>query len=274
MLTRCLWTIVVALTCTLPSFAQTTWGFRWHKGDVFTYKIKHVTTVTEVVGKDTSASHSDLELVKRWQVADLDNQGIATLDMKLTAMRNEQKRPGGESLLFDSQNLDKSTPALREQMGKFIGQTLAVIRVNGLGRVVEVKQGSAARYEAEPPFVVVFPVAKAAAGQAWLRKYKLVMDPPLGTGEKYDAEQRYECKNIKGNLATLGVTTIFKAMPEGVRERLPLLQKDVQGELQFDLKMGRLVVTVLSIDKTIENHQGKDSSYRFQSKYTEELVGE
>ena len=74
-------------------------------------------------------------------------------------------------------------------------------------------------------------------------------------------------------MATLAVTTTFKTMPESMRERLPLLQKDVQGELQFDLQAGRMVSTVFNIDKTIENHQGKDSSYRFESKYREELVG-
>ena len=274
MFNRCCLAILVIFAVVAPSHAQTSWRFQWQKGQVLTYKIKHVTTVTEVVGKDMSASNSDLELVKRWQVTELDNQGIATLTLTLAAMRNEQKRPNGETLLFDSKNLAKSTPALKEQMSKYIGQTLAVIRIDGHGRVVEVKQGSAARYEAEPPFVVVFPEAKAEVGQAWRRQYKLVLDPPLGTGEKHEAEQRYECKSIEGTVATLGVTTTFKALPESLRDRLPLLQKDVQGEMQFDLQAGRLTATVLNIDKTIENHQGKGSSYRFQSKYTEELVGE
>jgi len=272
MLHRYLLAFAVVFASTAPSLAQTPWQFHWQKGQILTYKIKHVTSVTEVVGKDKSASSSDLELVKRWEVTDMDNQGIATVSLTLTAMRNEQKRPNGETLLFDSKNLEKSTPALKEGMGKFVGQTLAVIRIDGYGRVVEVKQGNAARYEAEPPFVVVFPAAKAEKGQAWRRQYNLVMDPPLGTGEKYAAEQRYECTSIKDTMATLAVATTFKTMPESMRERLPLLQKDVQGEVQFDLEAGRIVSSVFNIDKTIENHQGKDSSYRFQSKYAEELV--
>ena len=35
--------------------------------------------------------------------------------MSLTAMRNEQKRTNGETMLFDSQNLDKSAPELRSK---------------------------------------------------------------------------------------------------------------------------------------------------------------
>ena len=176
--------LVLVIVSTAPVAAQTSWQFRWQKGQVLTYKIKHVTTVTEVVGKDTNASSSDLELVKRWEVTDTDNQGIATLSLTLKAMRNEQKRPNGETLLFDSKNLDKSTPALKEGMGKFVGQTLAVIRIDNFGRVVEVKQGNASRYEAEPPFVVVFPAAKAEKGQAWRRQYNLVMEPPPGHRRK------------------------------------------------------------------------------------------
>ena len=77
---------------------------------------------------------------------------------------------------------------------------------------------------------------------------------------------------IEAGKATLAVTTHFKTMPENVRDRLPLLQKDVQGEFVFDLTAGRLISAQLNIDKTIENHQGKGSSYQFKSQYTRRLV--
>lgn len=275
MFTRTIFTLIAAGVLASPGFAQLPWQFHWQKGQKLTYQVKHTTEVTETIGKDVVSSRSNLDLTKRWHVTDADNQGSATVSLVLVAMRNEQTRPDGKTLLFDSKNLDKSTPELKDQMGRFIGQTLAVVRVDVYGRVLEVKQGQASRYEAEPPFHVVFPPeAKAAVGQAWRRQYNLVMDPPLGAGEKHEAEQRYECKGIKGNMATLALTTSFKTLPESVRERLPLLQKDVQGLIQFDLKGGRMLATVLTIDKTVENHQGAGSSYRFQSKYTEELVPE
>ena len=272
MFIRCLSAITLVLVTALPSFAQLPWQFQWKKGDVLTYKIKHATTVLEVVENTKNTSNSNLDLVNRWQVTDVDAKGIATLSMTLTAMRNEQKRANGETLLFDSQNLDKSTPELRDQMNKFIGQTLAVIRIDGHGRIVEVKQGSAAGYEAEPPFLVVFPAAKAAEGQAWRRNYNLVLDPPFGTGEKYQAEQRYDCKKIAADKATLSVTTEFKTMPDNARDRLPLLQKDVHGEIVIDLQAGRLISARLNIDKTVEEHQGKGSSYQFKSEYSRQLI--
>lgn len=272
MFPRSLLSIACLLTFTLPSYAQLPWQFKWQKGQTHTYKIKHTTSFVETLEKNTNMSNSQLDLVNRWTVADLDEKGVATLNLSLVSMRSEQKRTNGETLLFDSQNLEKSTPELREQMGKYIGQTVAILRVDGYGRVLQVKQGSAANYEAEPPFVIVFPDAKAAAGQAWKRPFNIVLDPPYGTGEKYEADQRYDCKKIDAGKATLTVKTEFKTVPDNARERLPLLQKDVEGEILFDLQAGRLISARLTIDKTVENYQGKGTSCQFKSQYVRELI--
>jgi hypothetical protein len=269
---RMLFALALSLTIPPTLLAQESWQFRWTKGLALNYKIKQVTSVAEIVEGKSNSSDSQLDLVNRWEVLDVDAKGIATLQLTLTAMRNEQKRGNGDTLLFDSQNPDKSTPELREQMKKYVGSTLAIVRVDGHGRVHEVKQGSAASYEAEPPFLIVFPEAKPAAGQAWRRPFTLTLAPPFGTGDKFEAEQRYECKKLDGAKATLSLTTHFKAMPDNARERIPLMQKDVQGDLVFDVQSGRLLSAQLVTDKLVENHQGKGSSYRYKSTYSRVLV--
>lgn len=268
--------ILLAIACMLiaasPSVAQLPWQFKWSKGQSLTYRIKHITSVVETLEKGTNKSESNLELVNRWSVIDVDAKGIATMSLTLVSMRNEQKRANGETMLFDSQNLEKSTPELREQMVKFIGATVAQVRLDEYGRVIDVKQGNAANFDVEPPFVVVFPEAKAAVGQAWRRPFKLTLDPPYGTGEKFDVEQRYDCRKIEGGKATVGIKTEFKTMPDNARERLPLLQKEIEGEVVVDLQAGRLISARLNIDKTIENHQGNGTMYQFKSQYVRELA--
>jgi hypothetical protein len=272
MLTRCLLSLVLILSAASSAFAQGAWQFRWQKGQTLTYKVKHVTSVVEVVGNTKSATQSSLDLVNRWQVDEVDANGVATMTLTLVAMRNEQKRANGETLLFDSKDLDKSTPELREQMNKYIGQTVAVLLVDSVGRVQKVKQGSASALEAEPPFVVVLPEGKPAVGQAWQRTYNIVLDPPFGTGEKYQAQQSYECRKIEAGKASLTLATEFKALPDNARERLPLLQKDLKGDIVFDVQAGRLIWARLTTDKTVENHQGKGSSYHFKSEIVRELA--
>ncbi|MCI0681293.1 MAG: hypothetical protein L0Y71_04245 [Gemmataceae bacterium] len=247
------------------------WRFQWKKGQTFHYRTNHVTSVKEVVDGNAVETGSKLNLVKKWTVADVDQSGAATLHLSLAALRTEQTRPNGEKLLFDSADPGKSTPGLK-QMSEHLGKTLVILRIDGYGRSLEVTQGSAAKYEAEPPFVIVLPAAAPKEGQAWLRPYHIVLEPPQGTGEKYKAEQVYRCAKIAGGLATVAVTTELKTLPDNMQERLPLLQREAQGQAVFDVNNGRLQRVQLTIDKTVQNHQGQGSSYHFVSTFVEELT--
>ncbi len=62
-------------------------------------------------------------------------------------------------------------------------------------------------------------------------------------------------------------------MPESLLDRVPLLQLQPEGEVVFDFKEGRLSRASLHIEKELKGHQGEGSSYRFQSTYTEEFIG-
>jgi hypothetical protein len=263
--------VVVSLTVTTTASAQSAdWRFHWQQGQVLNYRVQQTTQVAEVVGGNKVETKSNVNLIKRWVVVNVDAQGGATVKMSIASMRNEQTRPNGEKLVFDSKTPDKSTPDLREQLSKFIGQTLAVLRVDAKGRVVEVKQGDTNRYEVEPPFVLTLPAGPVKVGQSWERAFTIPLDPPLGTGQKHAARQKYVCSKIDGQLATLVISTGLAKMPENKTEQLPLVQKLPAGEAVFDLQRGRLQSVKLAINSEIQNHQGEGSSYRFQSTYTEQ----
>jgi hypothetical protein len=266
--------VLAAAVTASPALAQNTaWRFRWQNGQVLYYRVDHTTTVSETVSGNKVVTASKLALMKRWDVSAVDAQGVATLKLSVTAMRHEQSRPNGETLLFDSANPDKSTPELREQMGKFIGQTLAVLRVDSLGRVVSVQQGSGAKYDSEPPFVLRLPGQAINVNQAWERGYDITLEPPVGTGEKHPATQRYHLTKADSNQATIQLTTQLKAEPANVADRIPLLQKQPEGEIIFNLAAGRLESASLRIDKTLQDHSGPGSSYHFESTYREQFVG-
>ena len=268
--------LVMTLLIAQAASAQTPWQFRFAKGQDLVYRVRHETAVAEVVSgpsgtPSTSESSSILDVVKRWKLVDVDAAGTATMELSIVRMRNEQKRPIGGDLLFDSENLEKSTPELKG-MAKFLGTTIATIRIDRQGRVVEVKAGPKGKYDAEPPFVMVLPEAQAAAGQSWSRAFTISLDPPLGAGEKHEAEQTAACSKIESGKATLTVSTKLKAIPESPQEQVPLIQKLLVGQVVFDLTAGRLESVQLSVDRTVENHQGKGSSYRFRTTYAEAYV--
>jgi hypothetical protein len=268
--------LIGGLLLTPAAPAQTTaWQFRWQQGQVLTYRVEHLTTAAATAEGKTNESKSKLLLTKSWQVLDVDAAGIATVQLVLKAFRMEMVSPSGGVLLFDSTDPGKSDPDLSKQLAPLVGPPLALLRMDGYGRVIEVKEckfGPASRLEAQPPFEFVLPGEAPKVGQAWERSYKITLEPPIGTGEKYDGVQTYTCKAIDEGKATLTLATTLKRLPESPLDRVPLLDQQPEGEIIFDTQAGRLQRANLHIEKEILGHQGEGSSYKLQSTYTVEYV--
>jgi hypothetical protein len=267
------------LMLTSLASAQTPGRFSWQKGQVLVYRAVHLTKASYVMGETNSESRTNLSLTKRWQVLDVDAAGVATLQLTLASLKYEIRTPSDESLSFDSEHPEKSAEPVRKQFGTFVGQPLVLLGIDGQGKVIEVKEArggfaSAAKYESDPPFKFLLPADGMKAGQGWERAYQITLEPPQGTGEKYPAVQRYVCKGIAENLATVAMTTEVKATPSAQEDQVPLWQMQPEGEMVFDVQAGRMQKVTLHIDKEAKGTQGEGSSTRFESTYTEEYVGD
>ncbi|MBY0230896.1 MAG: hypothetical protein K2W96_16545, partial [Gemmataceae bacterium] len=172
---------------------------------------------------------------------------------------------------FDSKDLEGSSPEMRG-MAKMLGKELAVVRVDPLGRVAEVKSGDANAFELEPPFIGTLPAGGLKQGAAWERAFKITLAPPLGTGEKHDAVQRFACEAVKDGIATVSVVTELKARPKAAADLIPLWQMLPKGTLEWDLKAGRLLSATLKVDEEAKDHDGPGSHARFSSVKTIKLL--
>lgn len=247
---------------------------RWTKGQVLTYRLDQATEAADVAADGKSEAKSVLKVTKRWDVTDVDAAGVATLQMSVTAMYQERTSPGGDVVKYDSADPDKSEPKLKEVLSRYLNTPLATIRVDGSGKVVEVKaaKSDASGFENELPFIVVLPTAGLKAGAGWQRDYKITLAPPLGTGEKYEAVQKCVCKSVTATTATIGLTTELKTPPKAAADAIPLWQLMPDGEVVIDVANGRLQSAKLEIKKEIKEHQGAGSSYAFKSTLTLQYV--
>ncbi len=277
MIRRGMATVLAVLAAASAVAAQAPARLRWQAGQVLVYKIEHVTNIVDSTADTKTESKTRIVETKRWQVQEVDRAGTATLQQSLVSLLMEYTRPDGQVLRYDSTAPDKSTPELQKELGRYLSGPLAVLRVDALGRVVEVKEsryGPASRYDVELPFAAVLPAEDLAAGAAWERAYNIVLEPPQGTGEKFAAVQRYTCKNLTGNAATVAFTTDLKAPPEVPADRVPLLDKLIEGEVVFDLATGRMHRAVLRVDREVKDYMGEGSVFRIQSSYVEQYVGD
>jgi hypothetical protein len=247
--------------------------FKWQPNQTLTYKVAQSTTVQETTIDEktdkpvTTEVKTDLTLVRTWTVKAVDAGGVATLEMAITAMKNEIRQPGGVV------TRDSADPEHAKEMAEFLNRPIVTVRVDPQGRLVEVKDaktGSAARLHAELPFRLTLPDAVPAPGQTWERPFAMTFDPPQGTGETHEFVQKYTCKDVKDGLAVVGVATALKAPPKTTGEQVPLVPMLWTGDVYFNVAAGRYHAARLTAKAELTNHLGDGTKFVYQSTYAED----
>jgi hypothetical protein len=251
--------------------------FRFQKGETLSYHVVQTTRIIDTVLEEKTEkplvveATTKIDLVRKWKVTDVDDKGVATLEMTIASMRFE-RRCGKDEDVFDSTKPDELN---KNEMAKHVGPVLAVLRIDPRGQVVEVKEskvGPATRFTADLPFKLILPETATKVGESWDRSYLIQLDPPLGTGEKYATVQKYTSQEPKSGLVTIGLATEVKEMPLTTADQIPLLPMIPEGTLYFQAETGRFYAARLKIAKDLKNHQGEGSSYSYTSAYVEDLM--
>lgn len=250
--------------------------FKWQPNQTLTYKVVQSTVVQETQIDEktekpvTTEAKTNLALTRTWTVKSVDASGVATLDMAITALKNEIRQGTADPTILDSANPDNA-----KAMAEFLNKPIVTVRIDPQGRLVEVKEakiGSAARLHAELPFRVTLPDAGPTAGQKWERPFSLKLDPPQGTGETHEFVQKYTCAGVKDGLAVVGVETALKAPPKTTGEQVPLVPMLWTGEVYFNLAAGKYHAARLSAKAELANHLGEGTKFVYASQYAEDAA--
>lgn len=250
-------------------------SFKWRPDQTLTYKVIQRTTVRETTVDEksgqpsTTESTTNLTLVKKWHVKEVDAAGAAILEMLITEMRNEIHKADGDVLL------DSANPADAKGMAAYLNVPIVVVRVDAQGRILSVKEakgGSTNRLQAELPFRMQLPEAGCSPGQSWDRTFNFKLDPPLGAGESYEFAQKFTCTGIKDGLLSATVETNLKDPPKSTSERVPLAPMLWKGEVYFNTIDGKYHAARLKAKAELVNHQGAGTRFEYESSYAEDAV--
>ncbi len=276
------WVLLAVALCATPAVAQQPLRFKWQQGQALTYGVQQTTTVVETTLEEgtskpvTGATVTKLALTRRWEVTAVDAAGAATLEMSISAFRQQINRPGAPDKdgkpTIDSTVLDSATPEGQQQTAAFLNKPIVTIKLDPQGRLLDAKtaSGSADRLQAELPFRLVFPDQPPAAGASWERAFTIKLDPPHGTGEKHEATQTYTLKGEAQGVATVAVATALKAAPKDPAELPPLVPMLWEGEVYFHRETGRYAGARLAVKREVANHQGEATKFVYETTYTEE----
>jgi hypothetical protein len=250
--------------------------------------VRQTTTVQETVPDDragkagspvTGTTTTKLGLTRKWEVKAVDAQGLATLEMSITELRQEIIRPGPADKdgkpTTDTIVLDSTTAEGRKQMAEYLNKPIVMAKIDARGQLLEAKSanGASSRLEVELPFRFTLPEAAPSTRQPWERPFTITLDPPLGTGEKYAATQTYTYKGLNQGFAVIGIATALKAPPADPAEWPSLAPLMWEGEAYFQPETGRYAGAKLKVQRAVPNYQGVGTKFVYASEYTEQLLG-
>jgi hypothetical protein len=258
--------------------------FQWQSGEQLAFSVVHSTTITETAplrkdGKpETTTTSTKLTIGKRWDVKEVDANGSATLSLTITAMKQEIRRPSLDPMgkvITDEIIMDSATAEGAKAMAEHLNKPILTAKIDPRGNVSDVKatsgEAAANRLQAELPFRVVLPESPVNANATWERAFAVKLDPPLGTGESYDANQTYTFRGVNAGYSVIAVSTAFKAPPKMAAELQPLIPWLWEGNV-FVSEKGQYAGAKLTAKKTLANHQGEGTNFVFESEYTETAI--
>lgn len=255
--------------------AQEAPRLRFRPGEVLQFRVEQTTRVTQTLDGENQTFESRTELIKRWEILEAGLDGPFTLQLTIPQLKLLQKLPSGQTIAYDSTQPEGSHPALRQQMEQFLGKPTVKLKIDSRGQVlhsqplVSIPVG---QLGSEPPFAIVLPEQPWQPQSRWTRPYSLLLEPPLGTGEKYQAEQQFELRSLHQHQAEIVWQTHIPNPPATASERIPLLQKLTRGTALFDTNTHRITLIRMQAGGTVEGHEGANSKYEFSSEYIERLL--
>jgi hypothetical protein len=250
--------------------------FKWTANQTLTYKVTQNTVVRETTLDPktekpvANEARTSLALTKKWLVKSVDDKGVATLEMTIAAMKNEFRKSDGTTVERDS-----AKPEDAKEMAGYLNVPIVTLRVDPQGRIVEVKEtkgGSAARLHAELPFRMTLPDAAPAFGTAWDRTFTTKLDPPLGTGESYEFNQKFSVAANADGLMSAQVETTLKDPPKALAERVPLVPMLWTGNVYFNTRAGTYHAARLKVKAELPNYQGEGTKFEYESTYSEDAA--
>jgi hypothetical protein len=289
-LRRALVSGLVVLGGAAASLAQDALKYTWSKGEVVHYR-----SVQENVGKMTAMGMTRTttqrqEFVQRFEVKDVDAEGVATLDVSVLSVKIVTEQGEGGSATYDTtkpadQQYDGS-PRLKasmEYMGALIGEhmtvtmepTGAVRKVEGMAKVVDKMQakmgnanamaarnlrtamGDEAMRASLERFFRVLPPKPVAKGDTWTTSLE---QPMAATGGRLKLDVNWTNAGPADSATKLTSDIKVELVPPkegeegGVAPGMKTTLKDGKGngESLFDAKTGKLVKSIVNMQLPLE----------------------
>ena len=245
--------------------------YKFTAGEVVRWKaVQRVTVETKIEGvSETAKTYSSS--IKRWRVISVDPEGKTTFLYTIDAVDMWQSVSGRAVIRYNSET-DKEPPAVYRHVAGSVGIPLATVTINTNGQITKRENE---RPQMKPwigELVLPMPGKPVKIGYQWAVPEEMTVRLPDGTGKRVKMRQLYKLEKVAGDLATISAQTQILTPIKNPKIKSQMIQRMKRGNIQFDMKKGRLVSKLMDLDETVFGFSGAESIMQYLARFTEETL--
>lgn len=245
--------------------------YKVKRGDVLRYEVTHRASVQSTIDKTTQAAQTKTDSVKAWKITDILPKGDIEFTNVVEKVHMVNQLPEKDPTEYDS-TTDKVAPPGFEDAAKAVGVPLSVMRISPRGKVIsrELKvpgQGA----EDDAPIVPRLPEKKVAIGDTWDEPFEVQVQLADKSNKTLQTRRHHKLADVKNGIATIEVT--YQVLtPIDPQIETQIVQRLMDGEVQFDIEKGQVVSQQMDVDKRVIGFAGPTSSMQYIMKFEEKLI--
>jgi hypothetical protein len=254
-----------------PDTKQYDLHYKVKRGDVLRYDVTHKASIRTTIDKTTQAAQTKTDSVKAWKITDVLSGGDIEITNVVEKVHMVNQLPDKDPTEYDS-TTDKTPPPGFEDAAKAVGVPLSVMRITPQGKIV--KRDSKIRgqsAENDAPIVLRLPETKVAIGDTWDEPFEVQVMLQDKSNKTIQTRRHHKLTEVTGGIATIQVTYQVLSPIDSYVE-LQMVQRLMDGEVQFDIAKGQLVAQQMDVDKHIIGFAGPTSSMQYLMKMEEKLL--
>jgi hypothetical protein len=245
--------------------------YKLKRGEVLRYEVEHRASIRSTIEETTQAAQTKTDSVKVWKVNDVLPNGDVEFTNVVESVKMVNQLPDKDPIEYDSTR-DKTPPPGFESAAKAVGVPLSVMRITPEGKIVrrtlKIKGQGA---EEDAPIVLRLPEEPVAIGDTWDEPFEVQASVEENNTKAIQTRRHHKLVKVESNIAKIQVT--YQVLtPIDSQIEVQLVQRLMEGEVQFDIETGRVLGQQMDIDKRILGFAGPTSSLQYIMRMEEKLA--
>jgi hypothetical protein len=241
-------------------------------GDVLRYEVTHRASIQSTIEQSTQAAQTKTDSIKNWKVTDVLPSGEIEFMNVVERVAMVNQLPEHDPVEYDSDR-DKTPPPGFEDAAKAVGVPLSVLRITPQGKITrrDVRLRQMQQADEDAPIVVRLPDEPVAIGETWDEPFDIKIELQGGATKQIQTRRHHKLAAVNGDIATIDVTYQVLSPVEPPQEA-QLVQRMMNGDVQFNIATGRVIGQKMDIDKRILGFAGATSSLQYVMRMEEKLL--